>query len=49
MRARWGSAEPEQLYPTGDGAFEFERTVSRLHEMRGEADPSAEHEVVGER
>ncbi|MDI7776060.1 cell division protein ZapE [Asticcacaulis sp. EMRT-3] len=28
--------EPEQLYPTGDGAFEFERTVSRLEEMRSE-------------
>ena len=27
-------AEPEQLYPAGDGAFEFERTVSRLQEMR---------------
>jgi cell division protein ZapE len=27
-------AEPEALYPTGDGAFEFERTVSRLQEMR---------------
>lgn len=26
-------AEPEALYPTGDGAFEFERTVSRLREM----------------
>jgi len=26
--------EPEALYPTGDGAFEFERTVSRLQEMR---------------
>ena len=25
---------PEQLYPSGDGAFEFERTVSRLQEMR---------------
>jgi len=24
---------PEQIYPTGDGAFEFERTVSRLNEM----------------
>lgn len=24
---------PEQLYPAGDGAFEFERTVSRLNEM----------------
>ena len=27
-------AEPERLYPAGDGAFEFERTVSRLEEMR---------------
>ncbi|MEO1659418.1 MAG: cell division protein ZapE [Pseudomonadota bacterium] len=26
--------EPEQLYPSGDGSFEFQRTVSRLHEMR---------------
>jgi cell division protein ZapE len=27
-------AEPVQLYPAGDGAFEFERTASRLQEMR---------------
>jgi len=27
-------AEPEGLYPSGDGSFEFERTVSRLEEMR---------------
>jgi cell division protein ZapE len=27
-------AEPFRLYPAGDGAFEFERTASRLQEMR---------------
>ncbi len=27
-------AEPEALYPAGTGAFEFERTASRLQEMR---------------
>jgi cell division protein ZapE len=27
-------AEPENLYPSGDGSFEFQRTVSRLEEMR---------------
>ena len=27
------AAEPDDLYPAGDGAFEFERTVSRLREM----------------
>jgi cell division protein ZapE len=30
-------AEPADLYPAGDGAFEFQRTVSRLEEMRSEA------------
>jgi hypothetical protein len=29
-------AEPVRLYPAGDGAFEFERTASRLQEMRSE-------------
>ena len=29
-------AEPEMLYLEGDGAFEFERTASRLREMMGE-------------
>jgi cell division protein ZapE len=27
-------SEPEGLYPAGDGSFEFQRTVSRLEEMR---------------
>ena len=27
-------AEPEKIYPDGEGAFEFERCVSRLQEMR---------------
>jgi len=27
-------AEPEGLYPSGDGKFEFQRTISRLEEMR---------------
>ena len=30
-------AEPDGLYLAGDGRFEFERTVSRLEEMRSEA------------
>jgi cell division protein ZapE len=29
-------AEPQQLYPAGDQSFEFERTASRLMEMRSE-------------
>ena len=36
------AAEPEALYQTGDGSFEFERTVSRLKEMQ-----SAEYMAQG--
>ncbi len=39
-------AEPDSLYPEGDGAFEFERTASRLHEMRSRDYLSAEREAV---
>ena len=28
------AADPEDLYPAGDGSFEFARTVSRLREMQ---------------
>ena len=33
------AAEPDKLYPTGDGSFEFDRTVSRLLEMSSEGYP----------
>ncbi|MGB3795900.1 MAG: cell division protein ZapE [Alteraurantiacibacter sp.] len=36
------ATEPEGLYPAGDGAFEFQRTVSRLKEMQ-----SAEYMALG--
>lgn len=36
-------AEPFDLYPTGDGAFEFARTSSRLIEMGSAAYLGAEH------
>jgi cell division protein ZapE len=31
------SAEPAAIYPAGDQAFEFQRTASRLEEMRSAA------------
>jgi cell division protein ZapE len=36
-------APAEALYPAGDGAFEFERTASRLHEMQSEGYIGAQH------
>ncbi len=35
---------PEALYKTGDGAFEFERTASRLIEMQSDDYLAAEHQ-----
>lgn len=40
--------EPEDLYPSGDGAFEFERTVSRLMEMQSEDYISRGHGIIEE-
>ena len=37
------AALPESLYPTGIGAFEFQRTVSRLMEMQAEDYVSRQH------
>ena len=39
-------AEPDQLYESGDGAFEFQRTVSRLEEMRSDDYLDAGHGTV---
>ncbi len=41
------AAGPEALYPAGDGAFEFERTVSRLKEMQSEAYLALGHGAEG--
>lgn len=38
------AAPPEELYEAGDGAFEFERTVSRLMEMQSEEYVALAHE-----
>ena len=37
---------PEDIYPEGDGNFEFGRTVSRLHEMQSEAYLALPHLTV---
>ena len=41
-------AEPERLYPAGDGVFEFQRTVSRLEEMRSDAYLAAGHGTIAD-
>lgn len=42
------AAQPEVLYPKGHGAFEFERTVSRLMEMQSEDYLARGHGVADE-
>ncbi|MDZ4762600.1 MAG: cell division protein ZapE [Alphaproteobacteria bacterium] len=39
------AAGPDDLYPAGDGAFEFARTASRLHEMRSAGYLAAERQA----
>ena len=41
-------APPEQLYPAGDGAVEFQRTVSRLQEMRSQDYMALAHQPLGD-
>jgi cell division protein ZapE len=41
------AAAPEALYQAGDGAFEFERTVSRLNEMQSEGYMALGHGTEG--
>lgn len=40
------AAEPDALYPEGDGSFEFARTASRLMEMQSESYLAASHKVA---
>ncbi|MHA6288028.1 cell division protein ZapE [Maricaulis sp. CAU 1757] len=41
------AGEPDDLYPSGDGSFEFERTASRLMEMRTHEYLAAQHFEAG--
>lgn len=40
------AADPEGIYPTGDGTFEFARTVSRLFEMQSDGYMALGHGVL---
>ena len=40
-------AEPDALYPSGGGSFEFERTASRLNEMQSDAYMAEGHGARG--
>jgi cell division protein ZapE len=40
--------QPDELYVSGEGAFEFQRTASRLHEMRSADYLAAEREQTSE-
>jgi cell division protein ZapE len=40
------ASEPQTLYVAGDGAFEFERTASRLMEMRSQSYLAAERAIL---
>lgn len=40
------AAKPDQLYPKGDGSFEFARTASRLYEMQSQSYLAATHRVT---
>ena len=42
------AGQPDELYLAGDQAFEFQRTASRLHEMRSADYLAAEREPLGE-
>ena len=41
------ATEPEDLYQSGDGAFEFQRTISRLKEMQSAEYMALGHGVAG--
>ncbi|MEM6475484.1 MAG: cell division protein ZapE [Pseudomonadota bacterium] len=41
------AADPDELYLSGDGSFEFERTASRLNEMQSEEYMALGHGEVG--